>query len=204
MSPSHRPATIFTSVMVTSVPGSLAPPPAAQAVRTIATTPQTPCSHPLCRRSMSASRRDPSIGPRTFVHRTKGHLPPRSGRCHRYTERPMSETRRVWRYVAYTTGALALLVVLLAIGSWLAARAWGPLLARDRVETALTAALGRPVHVGDVAIEAWRGRLVISAVTADALPGEPGPHFLTLGRADVQIGVSSLWRRRLVDRKSVV
>src|SRR5262245_5792540 len=112
----------------------------------------------------------------------------------------MSERRRLWRYVVYTTAALVLLVVLLAVGSWLAARAWGPLLARDRVETALTAALGRPIHVGDVAIEAWRGRVVISAVTAEALPGEPGPHFLTLARADVQIGISSLWRRRLVLR----
>lgn len=93
-----------------------------------------------------------------------------------------------------------LLVALLAVGSWLAVRAWGPLLARDRVEAALTAALGRPVHVGDVAIEAWRGRLVVRAVTADPLPGEPGPRFLTLGRAEVHVGVSSLWRRRLVLR----
>src|SRR5262245_15013449 len=112
----------------------------------------------------------------------------------------MSENRRLWRYVAYATGALVLLVMVLAVGSWLAVRAWGPLLARDRVDAALTAALGRPVHVGDVAIEAWRGRVVISAVTAEALPGEPGPHFLTLARADVQIGISSLWRRRLVLR----
>jgi autotransporter translocation and assembly factor TamB len=112
----------------------------------------------------------------------------------------MSERRRLWRYVAYATGALVLLVALLAVGSWLAARAWGPLLARERVETALTAALGRPAHVGDVAIEAWRGRLVIRDVKADSLPGEPGPRFLTLGRAEVQIGVSSLWQRRLVLR----
>ena len=112
----------------------------------------------------------------------------------------MSERRRIWRYIAYATGALVLLVALLAVGSWLAVRAWGPLLARDRVEAALTAALGRPVHVGDVAIEAWRGRLVLRDVRADALPGEPGPRFLTLGRAEVQVGVSSLWQRRLVLR----
>ena len=112
----------------------------------------------------------------------------------------MTERRRLWRYVLYATGALVLLVALLAVGSWLAVRAWGPLLADERLEAALTAALGRPVHVADVAIEAWRGRLVLRDVTADALPGEPGPRFLTLGRAEVQIGVSSLWQRRLVLR----
>src|SRR5262245_6747138 len=108
--------------------------------------------------------------------------------------------RRHWRYLAYATGVLLLLAVLLAIGSWLAVRAWGPLLARGRVEAALTAALGRPVHMGDVGIEPWRGRLVLRDVAADALPGEPGPRFLTLARAEVHVGVSSLWRRRLVLR----
>ncbi len=108
--------------------------------------------------------------------------------------------RRPWRYIAYAAGVFLLLAVLLAVGSWLAVRAWGPHLARERVQAALTAALGRPVHVGDIAIEAWRGRLVVRDVTADALPGEPGPHFFTLGRAEVQVGVSSLWRRQLVLR----
>lgn len=93
-----------------------------------------------------------------------------------------------------------LLAVLLAVGSWLAVRAWGPLLAKERVEAALTSALGRPVHVGDVAIEPWLGRLVLRDVAADALPGEPEPRFLTLARAEVHVGISSLWRRRLVLR----
>jgi autotransporter translocation and assembly factor TamB len=108
--------------------------------------------------------------------------------------------RRPWRYLVYAAGVFLLLAALLAIGSWLAVRAWGPMLARERVDAALTAALGRPVHVGDVAIEPWRGRLVVRDVVADALPGEPGPHFFTLGRAEVHVGVSSLWRRRLVLR----
>jgi hypothetical protein len=108
--------------------------------------------------------------------------------------------RRPWRYIVYAAGVFLLLAALVAIGSWLAVRTWGPLLARERVEAALTTALGRPVHVGDVAIEPWRGRLIIRDVAADALPGEPGPRFLTLGRAEVHVGVSSLWRRRLVLR----
>ena len=61
------------------------------------------------------------------------------------------------RLLVYTAGALLLLVALLAVGSWLAMQAWGPLLARDRVAAALSSALGRPVRVGEVAIEIWRG-----------------------------------------------
>jgi hypothetical protein len=108
---------------------------------------------------------------------------------------------RRWRYLGYLVAILLGLVVLLAVGSWFAVRTWGPLLARDRVAAALAAALGRPVHVGDVAVQPARGRVVVSAVTADASPGEPGPHLFTLGRVEINVGVSSLWRRRLVLRR---
>ncbi len=107
---------------------------------------------------------------------------------------------RYRRYVGYIAGALLLLAVVLAVGSWLAIRTWGPLLARERLEAALAAALGRPARVERVALEPWRGRLVVQGVTVPAQPGEPGPHLVTLARAEAYVGVSSVWRRRLVLR----
>jgi len=107
---------------------------------------------------------------------------------------------RLWRYLGYAAGALLLLVLLLGVGTYLAVRAWGPQFARERLDTVLTTALGRPTHVGRISVEPWFGRVVIADVTAAALPGEPGPHFFKLGRLDVNVAVSSLWRRRLVLR----
>ena len=104
------------------------------------------------------------------------------------------------RHLGYAAGALLLAAVVFTAGSWLAVRAWGPELARERLEPALSAALGRPVRVERVGIEPWLGRVVVTGVTAAALPGEAGPHLFTLGRVEANIGVSSLWRRRLVLR----
>ena len=107
---------------------------------------------------------------------------------------------RLWRYLGYAAGALLLVALVLVVGTWLAVRAWGPEFARERLETALSAALGRPTRVERIAVEPWLGRVVIENVTARALPGEPGPYFFKLGRLDVNLGISSLWRRRLVLR----
>jgi autotransporter translocation and assembly factor TamB len=104
------------------------------------------------------------------------------------------------RYVRYAVAALLALVLLVAAGTMLAARLWGPELARERVEAALTAALGRETHVERVDIEPWRGRVVVTGVTAPARPGEPGPHVLTLPRVEANLGISSLWHRRVVLR----
>ena len=104
---------------------------------------------------------------------------------------------RLWRYLGYAAGALMLLALVLVVGTWLAVRAWGPEFARERLETALTSALGRPTRVEQISIQPWLGRVVIGNVTAGALPGEPGPHFFKLGRLDVNFAISSLWRRRL-------
>src|SRR5215510_11658013 len=93
-----------------------------------------------------------------------------------------SRGRRIWRFVGYAAGGLLLLVVVLAVGIWLAVRAWGPALARDRLETALSSTLGRPTQVEGVTVEPWLGRVVIRGVTAAALEGEPGPHFVKLAR----------------------
>src|SRR5262245_44726825 len=113
--------------------------------------------------------------------------------------RPRAGTRR-WRYVGYAAAALLGVLALLVVGTWLAVRAWGPELARDRVEAALTAALGRECRVQYVDIHPWLGRVVIGGVSAAALPEEPGPNLITLGRVEANIGVSSLWRRHVVLR----
>ena len=107
---------------------------------------------------------------------------------------------RRWRYLGYATGALLLVAVVLTVGSWLVVRTWGPELARERLEPALTAVLGRPTRVERVGVRPWLGRVVVEGVTVAALPGEPGPHFLTLRRIEANLGLSSLWRRRLVLR----
>jgi autotransporter translocation and assembly factor TamB len=107
---------------------------------------------------------------------------------------------RLWRYLGYAAGALLLFALVLMAGTWLAVRAWGPEFARERLETALTSALGRPTRVERIAVEPWFGRVVIGNVTVGTLPGEPGPHFFTLGRLDVNLGISSLWQRRLILR----
>src|SRR2546430_14241916 len=104
---------------------------------------------------------------------------------------------RLWRYLGYTAGALLVFVLFLVVGSWLAVRVWGPEFARERLETALTSALDRPTRVEHVSVQPWLGRVVIGNVTAGARPGEPGPHYLKLARLEVNLGVSSLWRRRL-------
>src|SRR5512145_2685413 len=111
---------------------------------------------------------------------------------------------RRWRYLGYAAGGLLLVAAVLAVGSWLVVRAWGPELARERLEPALGAVLGRPTRVEHVGIEPWRGRVVDGGVTAAALPSEPGPYFFALRRVEATIGVSSLWRRRLVLRSIVV
>ena len=104
------------------------------------------------------------------------------------------------RYVGYSVAALLALVILLVAGTSLAVRIWGPELARERVEQALQTELARDVHVERVDVEPWRGRVVVAGVTALARSGEPGPNFLTLSRVEANIGISSLWHRRLVLR----
>jgi hypothetical protein len=107
---------------------------------------------------------------------------------------------RLWRYLGYAAGAVLVLALVLALGTWLAVRVWGPEFARERLEIALTSALDRPTRVERVSVQPWLGRVVIGNVTAAARPGEPGPQFFKLARLEINLGVSSLWRRRLVLR----
>src|SRR5262245_15022012 len=104
---------------------------------------------------------------------------------------------RAMRWLRYSVAVLLGLVLLLVVGTMLAVRLWGPQLARERVEEALGGALGREVHVQRVDVEPWRGRAVVSGVSARARAGEPGPNFLTLARLEANLGISSLWHRRV-------
>jgi hypothetical protein len=107
---------------------------------------------------------------------------------------------RLLRYLGYAAGALLALALVLVLGSWLAIRVWAPEFARERLEIALTSALDRPTRVERVSVQPWLGRVVIGNVTAAARPGEPGPHFVKLARLEINLGLSSLWQRRLVLR----
>ena len=107
---------------------------------------------------------------------------------------------RLLRYLGYAAAALLALALVLVLGSWLAIRVWAPEFARERLEIALTSALDRPTRVERVSVQPWLGRVVIGNVTAAARPGEPGPHFVNLARLEINLGLSSLWQRRLVLR----
>jgi autotransporter translocation and assembly factor TamB len=75
--------------------------------------------------------------------------------------------------------------------------AHAPAFTRERVETALTAALGRPVRVEGVELHPWRGRLAVRGVTIPD-PAPSAPPLLRLRRAEARLGIASLWRGELV------
>ena len=67
---------------------------------------------------------------------------------------------RPMRYVGYAVAALLILMILLVAGTTLAVRIWGPQLARERVEAALSPRSGARFTWAR-RVEAWRGRLVV-------------------------------------------
>jgi translocation and assembly module TamB len=93
---------------------------------------------------------------------------------------------------------LGVVVAGLALAASLALRAYGPALSRDRLEAALTAALGRPVRIGEATLSLWRGRIEITGLRVEPGPGEGTEPVLQVGRGRLQVGISSLWRRQLV------
>ena len=97
--------------------------------------------------------------------------------------------------------ALVVLAVLLAgagVASWAALRAYGPALTRERIESALSDALGRPVRVGGARFQPWLGRLAVTDIAVAAGPRWDDGALLTAARGDVSIRVESLWRRQVV------
>jgi autotransporter translocation and assembly factor TamB len=121
--------------------------------------------------------------------------------CHHtdQTERRSAESvsRRV-RWLLVAGLGLALAAVGVALVSWFVLRTWGPALARERVEVALTDALGRPVRVDRVALRPWLARVDLYGVHVGAEPTAPDGTRLDLGRAGVSVRLASLWRRELV------
>ncbi len=86
----------------------------------------------------------------------------------------------------------------LVLTAGLLLRAYAPALSRERLEAALTEGLGRPVRIGRVALSAWLARAEIENLRVEPGPGEGTAPILSVGRAEIRVGISSLWRRQLV------
>jgi uncharacterized protein involved in outer membrane biogenesis len=104
---------------------------------------------------------------------------------------------RLRRWIVRLCVAGAILVGL-ALAAAFALRAYAPALSRDRLEAALTEGLGRPVRIESVALSVWLGRAEIRNLRVEPGPGEGSEPILRLGRGELRVGISSLWRRQLV------
>ncbi|HSD50554.1 MAG TPA: translocation/assembly module TamB domain-containing protein [Candidatus Methylomirabilis sp.] len=102
------------------------------------------------------------------------------------------------RWLLITVVAVLVILAGIAIGSWVVLERYGPHLAKERIEDALTRALDRPVTVGEVVLQPWVGRLQVLNVEVEPDRSVSEEPLLRLGRGQVGIGVSSLWRRELV------
>lgn len=103
--------------------------------------------------------------------------------------------RRRWIVRLVVTGAL-FAGLMLAAAALL--RAYAPTLSRERLESALTAGLGRPVRIERVTLSPWLARAVIENLRVEPGPGEGTEPVLRIGRTEVRVGISSLWRRQIV------
>ena len=108
----------------------------------------------------------------------------------------MARSRLRWWLVRLAVAGLVLAG--LAAASSLAVRAYAPALSRDRLESALTEALGRPVRIEAVALSLWRGGIEITRLRVEPGAGEGPEPILQVARAGFRVGISSLWRRELV------
>ena len=108
----------------------------------------------------------------------------------------MARSRLRWWLVRLAVAGLVLAG--LAAASSLAVRAYAPALSRDRLESALTDALGRPVRIEAVALSLWRGGIEITRLRVEPGAGEGPEPILQVARAGFRVGISSLWRRELV------
>jgi hypothetical protein len=94
--------------------------------------------------------------------------------------------------------AIALILGGLAFASWLTLRAYGPTLARERLEEELTRVLDHPVRIERVVLRPWLGRLELFNVRMESGSEPNGEPTVHLGQVQLQIGISSLWKRELV------
>jgi autotransporter translocation and assembly factor TamB len=106
--------------------------------------------------------------------------------------------RRRLRWWSVTCLAVGLILAGLAVVSWLTFRAYGPALARERLEEALTRAVQHPVRIERVILRPWLGRLQILNVRVESVSPEDAEPIVRLGQVHFQFGISSLWKRELV------
>jgi hypothetical protein len=93
------------------------------------------------------------------------------------------------------TGAL---LAGLALAAALVLRAYAPSLSRERLEAALSVGLGRAVRIERVAFSLWLARAEIGNLRVEPGPGEGTEPVLRVGRVEIRVGISSLWRRQIV------
>ena len=105
---------------------------------------------------------------------------------------------RRFRWLLITAVTALVILAGIAVGSWYLLRTHGPLFAKGRIEEALGRALERPVRIGAVVLQPWLGRVQVLDVEIGPDPSEGGDPILSLGRAQIGIGISSIWRRELV------
>ncbi|HSB69034.1 MAG TPA: translocation/assembly module TamB domain-containing protein [Candidatus Methylomirabilis sp.] len=101
--------------------------------------------------------------------------------------------RRFWLLLG-VLGFLLLTGTLAA--TWLAFRAYGPEFTRERIEAALSDALGRPAQIKEIQLQPWLGRVILSDIRVEGATAQES--FLRLGRVEIRVGLSSIWRREVV------
>jgi autotransporter translocation and assembly factor TamB len=101
------------------------------------------------------------------------------------------------RWIGCLVAAAALFAGLMLAAAVLL-RAYAPALSREGLESALTAGLGRPVRIERVTLSLWLARAVIENLRVEPGPGEGAEPVLRIGRTEVRVGISSLWRRQIV------
>ena len=103
--------------------------------------------------------------------------------------------RRRWIVCLVAAGVLFAGLVLAAA---LLLRAYAPSLSRERLEAALSEGLGRTVRIERVTLSPWRARAEIGNLRVEPGPGEGTEPIFRVGRAEIRVGISSLWRRQVV------
>ncbi|MBP2672186.1 MAG: AsmA family protein, partial [candidate division NC10 bacterium] len=103
--------------------------------------------------------------------------------------------RRRWIVCLVVGGAL---LAGLALAAALLLRAYAPSLSRERLEAALSEGLGRPVRIESVVLSLWLARAEIGNLRVEPGPGEGTEPILRVGRVEIRVGISSLWRRQIV------
>lgn len=118
--------------------------------------------------------------------------------------RSLTMRSRAWRRWFVGAGVAVMLLAAGAVATWWAARTYGPALTRERLEVALAQAAGAPARIEAVQLEPWRGRLVVTGMAIAAGTTWDAGTLLSARRAEVRVGISSLWRREIALSRVVI